>query len=86
MSIVFALASGGLLLAALAAVLRLVLGSSMADRVVASNVLVVVVAGALALQTAQSGSGELVDLLVFVALLSFVGTVVAARFLERRGE
>ena len=75
----------GLGLAGLLAVVRLVLGPSVPDRIVAlDNLLLVVVAG-IAVGAAVTGKGDFLGVLVAVALLGFVGSVTVGRFVERRG-
>lgn len=72
-------------LAAAALLFRVVLGPSLADRVVAlDGVLIVVVCG-LAVSAAHTGNTLFTDLAVVVGLLGFLSTAVAARFIERRG-
>ena len=75
------------LLALAAAVLtvRVFAGPSVADRVIAVDALLVVVVSGLAVDAAASGRTAFVDVAVVIALLGFVGTGVAARFIERRG-
>ena len=75
----------GLALAAVLAVLRLVRGPSVPDRVVALDNLLLVVVGGIATGAAATGDGAFLAVLVAVALLGFVGTVTVARFVERRG-
>jgi multicomponent Na+:H+ antiporter subunit F len=71
-------------LAAAALLLRVVIGPSLADRVVAlDGVLVVVICG-LAVEAAH-GNQLFTDLAVVIGLLGFLSTAVAARFIERRG-
>jgi len=75
-----------LLVLALALLLvRLVRGPSVADRVVALDAVLVVVVGGLAVNAARTGSSAFTDAAVVIGLLGFVGTGVAARFIERRG-
>jgi multicomponent Na+:H+ antiporter subunit F len=74
------LATAGALL-----VVRIVIGPSVADRVVAVDALLVVVISGLAVNAAATGRSAFVDVAVVVGLLGFVGTGVAARFIERRG-
>jgi multicomponent Na+:H+ antiporter subunit F len=74
------LATAGALL-----VVRIVIGPSVADRVVAVDALLVVVISGLAVNAAATGRTAFVDVAVVVGLLGFVGTGVAARFIERRG-
>lgn len=74
------LATAGALL-----VVRIIIGPSVADRVVAVDALLVVVISGLAVNAAATGRSAFVDVAVVVGLLGFVGTGVAARFIERRG-
>lgn len=71
--------------AAALAVLRLLRGISLADRVVALDLLLVVIVCGIAVQAARTGSGIFLDVMVVVALLGFEGTSLVARFIERRG-
>lgn len=64
---------------------RLVAGPSLADRIVATDGLLLIVVSALAVETARRGDDAFVDAIVVVSLLGFVGTSIAARFVERRG-
>lgn len=64
---------------------RLVIGPSLADRIIALDGLLLVVVSALAVETARRESDVFVDAIVVVGLLGFVGTAIAARFVERRG-
>ena len=85
MSVVALLCYAGLAVAATAAVVRLCLGPSVPDRIVAlDNLLYVVVIG-IAVAAATTGSGAFLGVLLAVALLGFVGTATVARFVERRG-
>jgi multicomponent Na+:H+ antiporter subunit F len=72
-------------LAAGVLLVRVVIGPSLADRVVAlDGVLIVVICG-LAVGAVRSGNSLLTDVAVVIGLLGFVSTGVAARFIERRG-
>jgi multisubunit Na+/H+ antiporter MnhF subunit len=66
-------------------VARLVLGPTLADRVVALDGLVITLVSAIALDAALTGSPLFVDAVVVIALVGFVGTAAAARFIEERG-
>ena len=66
-------------------VTRLVLGPTLADRVVALDGLVITLVSAIALDAALTGSPLFVDAVVVIALVGFVGTAAAARFIEERG-
>lgn len=75
----------GLTTAAVLALVRLVLGPTVPDRIVAlDNLLLIVVAG-LATAAATSGNSAFLGVMVAVALLGFVGSVTVGRFVERRG-
>lgn len=80
-----ALAMALLGIAALLMVIRLIVGPSVADRVVAADgLLVTAMCGAL-LAAAESDSNIGIDTVLVVALLSFVATGVMARYIEQRG-
>ena len=64
---------------------RLLIGPSLADRIVALDGLLLIVVSALAVETARTGNTFFIDAIVAVGLPGFVGTSVAARFVERRG-
>jgi multisubunit Na+/H+ antiporter MnhF subunit len=72
-------------LAAAALLVRVVIGPSLADRVVAIDGLFIVVICGLAVGAVRSGNSLFTDVAVVIGLLGFVGTGVAARFIERRG-
>jgi multicomponent Na+:H+ antiporter subunit F len=72
-------------LAAAALLYRVVVGPSLADRVVALDGLLVVVVCGLAVGAADTGHTFFIDLGVVIGLLGFLSTAVAARFIERRG-
>ena len=76
---------GGLSVAALLVMFRLVRGPSVPDRIVALDVLVQIVVAGIAVAAAVTRDGTYLTVLVAVALLSFVGTVTVGRFVERRG-
>lgn len=60
-------------------------GSSLADRIVALDSLLIVLVGGLGVLTARVGANPFVGLIVVVTLLGFLGTVTVARYIERRG-
>jgi multicomponent Na+:H+ antiporter subunit F len=66
--------------AALLLVIRISRGPTMLDRVVALDVLVAVVIGALALEAASQQHTTTLPVLVVLSLLGFVGAVSVARF------
>lgn len=85
MSVVVAVCLVGLCLAAVLCLVRLVLGPSVPDRIVALDALLYVVVSGIAVGAAATQDGSFLAVLVAVALLGFVGTVTVARFVERRG-
>ncbi|HSK29729.1 MAG TPA: cation:proton antiporter [Candidatus Limnocylindria bacterium] len=78
--IVFAI----LIVALFISFIRLAKGPSLPDRVVALDVITVIVAGILAVDTIDTGRAVFLDAAIVLALISFLGTVAFARYLERR--
>lgn len=76
---------GVLVVTAVLAVIRLVRGPSLADRVVSVDVLLLLLVGGIAVQATRTGSTIFVTAAVVAALIGFVSTVTVARFIERRG-
>ena len=64
--------------------IRLCLGPSLADRVVALNGLVVVGMGAIATHAAHTGIGSFLPALVAIALVGPISNGMIARFIEAR--
>jgi multicomponent Na+:H+ antiporter subunit F len=62
---------------------RLAKGPTTADRVVAADTLATNILGVIALFAIHSGESYFILALLALAILSFVGTVVYAKFLER---
>lgn len=85
MTLVTTIAFGILALSALLVLIRLVRGSSVADRIVALDLLLVLTVSGIAVTAIATGSGVFLDVLVVAALLGFIGTVTVARYMERRG-
>lgn len=71
-------------LAAAAAVVRIVKGPSLLDRMLASDVLLIIIASALLLRAALTG--DLIDLVfvLIVAVVGFLGAVTVARTVAAR--
>ena len=78
-------ALGLLTAAALVLAIRVVIGPSVADRVIALDGLLVIVISILVVEATRAGGRTFVDVAVVMGLLGFIGTGVAARFIERRG-
>ncbi len=66
-------------------VYRLVVGPSLADRVVALDGLVVTIVAGILIDSLRQGRTELLGTALVVSFVGFVGTTAAARFIERRG-
>lgn len=69
--------------ALLLALYRFLKGPSAADRVVAFDVLTIVGITGIVLATLAEGRGIYLDVALVYALLSFLGVIVIARYLER---
>ncbi len=70
-------------LALLFALHRFIKGPSSADRVVAFDVLTIISISVIVLAALAEGRGIYLDVALVYALLSFLGVVVIARYLER---
>jgi multicomponent Na+:H+ antiporter subunit F len=84
-SLVTTICFAGLALAGALCMVRLIRGSSLADRIVALDSMLIVIVGGVAVEAARSGRGTYLGLLIVAGLIAFVGTVTVARFIERRG-
>ncbi len=71
-----------LVLAALAAVVRVVRGPSVADRMVALDTLLFAGAGGLGLYIVATGDTTYLSVLVVAVLTAFISTVIVARYIE----
>ncbi len=80
MNVVLLLCGGILGIAALLLVIRISLGPTMLDRMVAFDVLVAVIICGLALEAAVHRHTTTLPVLVVLSLLGFVGSVSVARF------
>ncbi len=65
------------------ALLRFIKGPSPADRVVAFDVLTIVAISAIIFTALAANRGIYLDVALVYALLSFLGVIVIARFLEK---
>ena len=84
LDIVAVIASVMFALAALLAVYRIVVGPSVLDRVIASDVLVATVICALAAEMALNRHTDTLPVLLVLALFAVLGSLSAARFLPAR--
>ena len=74
-----------LVVALFLAFVRLVRGPSLPDRVVALELCGTVVIGMIAVQAIMTEQGVLLDVAIGLALVSFLGTVAFARYVQRGG-
>ena len=66
------------------AVVRLVRGPSLPDRVVALDLLSILVAGATAVYAIGTGQAGYLDVAMVLTLIAFIGTVAFARYIEKQ--
>jgi multicomponent Na+:H+ antiporter subunit F len=64
--------------------LRVVLGPTVADRVVAIDILGIIVVGICVILAISTGKSFLIDIGIAWIILSFIGTLTMAKYLERR--
>ena len=74
-----------LVLALFLAFARLIRGPSLPDRVVALDLISILAVGMMATHAVSSGQAVYLDVTIVVALISFLGTVAFARYIEKRG-
>ena len=72
-----------LALAAALAFIRLLLGPTLPDRVVAIDLMGVLIVCIVVTVAAATGQQTYLDVAIVIALISFVGTVAYARYIER---
>ncbi|MCT9870925.1 monovalent cation/H+ antiporter complex subunit F [Paenarthrobacter aurescens] len=73
-------------LAAAGAIVRIAIGPSLLDRVLASDVLLAILGVALAIDMALNRHLNNLMLLVALAVIGFIGSVTVARFVAERRE
>jgi multicomponent Na+:H+ antiporter subunit F len=66
--------------------IRMCLGPTLADRVIALNGLVIAGMSAIATHAVQTGNGDFLPALVAIALVGPISTGMIARFIERAGK
>lgn len=74
-----------LVVAALIFLVRIVVGPSLPDRVVAVDGMVTTMVAAILVQSIRTSTTLYLDTAVVVAFIGFVGTSAAARLVERKG-
>lgn len=85
MTIVLNVCMGILIVAGALALARVVRPGTVADRVIALDLVLLIVVLGIALFSVERDTAAFLDVLIVVSLLGFVGTVTVARFIERRG-
>jgi multicomponent Na+:H+ antiporter subunit F len=83
MTIVLALSLAMLGGAAALVLVRLFRGPSNLDRIVAAEILLVIVVAGVAIESARQGTSTYLPLLMVLGLVGFVGGVAVTRFLSR---
>ncbi len=73
-----------LVIGAVIAMVRVLRGPSLPDRLVAFDVMMSIAVGLVGTYALATGHWAFLDVAVFVALVSFLGSVAFARYLERR--
>ena len=68
------------------AVARLLIGPTLADRVISLDVLLISLMGAIAIDSADGGSSLPLGILPAVAVVAFTATVALTRFIERNDQ
>lgn len=66
--------------------IRLLVGPSLADRIMALDVVLISFMGAIAVEAARQQDRTYLILLVVLAIIGFTATVAASRFLESEAE
>ncbi len=82
MNAVTALTLGIIGVSAVLCIVRVLLGKTLADRVVALDSTLIMIGAGIAVYTVRIGSNVYLRLLFVTALMGFVGTVAVARFIE----
>jgi multicomponent Na+:H+ antiporter subunit F len=83
LDIVFAVTLTLLALAAVLTFIRLVRGPTLPDRVIALDLIGVLIVCMLVVAAASTAQRAFLDVAIVIALISFVGTVAYARYIER---
>ncbi len=75
---------GILMIAIFIALIRLILGPSLPDRVVALDLISTLVIGIIATHIISSGQTAFLSIAIVLALVSFLGTIAFAHYLEKK--
>ncbi|KHT65113.1 cation:proton antiporter [Photobacterium gaetbulicola] len=74
----------GLIISLVLAFIRLILGPTLADRVVALDLISFVTIGFIAVYTLDSGQKSLLDVAITLGLVAFLGTIAFARLITKQ--
>jgi multicomponent Na+:H+ antiporter subunit F len=85
-SVILNVAIAALILSLIMAVIRLVRGPTLPDRVVALDLIAFLAVGFIGMYGVESGQPALLDAALTLALIAFLGTVAFARYVEHFGE
>lgn len=83
MTVVVVLAGAMLSIAAVVGLIRMVIGPTMLNRVMAMEILVAVVIAGLALEAAYNQHSATLPIMLALAMVGFMGAVSVARYAER---
>jgi multicomponent Na+:H+ antiporter subunit F len=78
------LSYAGLLISFLMALVRLILGPTLADRVVSLDLIAFITIGFIAVYTLDSGQKSLLDVAITLGLVAFLGTIAFARLIAKQ--
>ncbi|MBA3901454.1 MAG: cation:proton antiporter [Bacteroidetes bacterium] len=67
-------------------VIRFLIGPTLADRVVALDLLVTIGIGIISIHSIASGHAAYLDIAMILALIAFLSTIAFAYYLKRRGK
>jgi multicomponent Na+:H+ antiporter subunit F len=84
MSVVFIIVFGLLTLSFLLAFVRLLRGPHLPDRVIALDLISMIIAGMIAAYSVRMNEPMFLDVITVMAIITFFGTVAFARYLEKR--
>jgi len=83
MTLVFFIVEGMLALAIAITFVRLVIGPTMVNRVVALDLMAILIVGMMAFEAVRSGEHALLDVAVVVGITAFIGTAAFAVLIDR---
>jgi multisubunit Na+/H+ antiporter MnhF subunit len=85
MSIVIAASFTLIALGSIATLIRMLLGPTLADRIVATDLLLTLLMGGAAVESARTGEQVYLVVMVVIAVVGFLGTSFVARYMEAKG-